>query len=78
MVGADSNTAPNDPGVQAAIGDYHAYLNKYFYTYDTEFLRGLADMWVKDARFAINYERIREGGAEFVRKAVNIFCDTHG
>lgn len=77
MVGADANAAPDSSDVQAAISDYHAYLNKYFYTCDTEFLRGLADMWVEDARFAVNYERIREGGADFVRKAAHIFCDTH-
>lgn len=75
MVGDDPNTSPDDPGVQAAIGKYHAYINRYFYTCDVEFLRNLADMWVEDPRFAINYERVREGGAEFVRQAVHIFCD---
>jgi hypothetical protein len=32
-------------------------------------------MWVQDPRLAKNYDRIREGGAEFVREAVNIYCD---
>ena len=41
------------------------------------FLRGLADMWVQDPRFAINYERIREGGAAVVREAVHRFCDAN-
>lgn len=75
MVSDDPNASPDDPDVQAAIGEYHAYINKYFYTCDVEFLRNLADMWVEDPRFAINYERVREGGAEFVRHAVHIFCD---
>ena len=75
MVGQDSTVSPDDPDVQAAIGAYHAYINKYFYTCDVEFLRNLADMWVKDPRFAVNYERIREGGAAFVREAVHVFCD---
>lgn len=75
MVGEDPNTSADDPDVQAAIGEYHAYLNKYFYSCDVEFLRGLADMWVDDPRFAINYEQIREGGAVFVRHAVHIYCD---
>jgi DNA-binding transcriptional MerR regulator len=78
MVAEDPNTSPDDPDVQAAIGEYHAYINKYFYTCDVEFLRALADMWVQDPRFAINYERVREGGAEFVHKAVHIFCDRNG
>ena len=78
MVTEDPSASPDDPNVQAAIGEYHAYLNKYFYTCDVEFLRGLADMWVEDIRFASNYEKIREGGAVFVREAVHIFCDKNG
>ena len=78
MVGTDPNISPGDADVQAAVGEYHMYLNKYFYTCDVSSLRGLADMWVEDARFAVNYERIREGGAKFVREAVYIFCDNNG
>ena len=77
MVGKDAGLLPDDPQVQTAIADYHAYINKYFYTCDVEFMRNLADMWVEDARFAINYERIREGGAKFVQQAVHIFCDNN-
>jgi len=75
MVTKDPNTSPDDPGVQEAVGDYYVFLNKYFYTCEVSFLRNLADMWVEDPRFAVNYERIREGGAEFVRQAVHIYCD---
>ncbi len=75
MVGESPDVSPDDRDVQAAIGEYYAYLNKYFYTCDVEFLRGLADMWVHDSRFAVNYETIREGGAKFVREAVHIYCD---
>ena len=75
MVTTNPNTKPDDPDVQAAIGEYLAYFNKYFYTCDAEFMRNLSDMWVQDERFAINYERIRKGGAIFIRDAVHIFCD---
>lgn len=75
MVGQTADLAPDDPGVQAAIGEYYAYLNEYFYTCEVDFLRNLADMWVEDPRFAINYERIRPGGVKFVRAAVHIYCD---
>ena len=77
MAGADPNISPGNPDVQAAVREYHAYLNKYFYTCDVSFLLGLADMWVEDPRFAVNYEQIREGGAKFVHKAVHIFCDNN-
>ncbi len=76
MVTTDPATKPDDPDVQAAVGEYLAYMNRYFYTCDAEFLRGLSDMWVADERFAINYERIREGGAAFIREAVHLFADT--
>ncbi len=75
MVTENSDARPDDPDVQRAVGDYYAYLNQYFYTFEVKFLRGLADMWVEDPRFAVNYERIREGGANFVREAVQIYCD---
>ncbi|MBU1683572.1 MerR family transcriptional regulator [Patescibacteria group bacterium] len=75
MVGASAQTKPDDPQVQAAIADYLRYINQYFYTCDKAILRQLADMWVADPRFAVNYERIRPGGATFVREAVHYFCD---
>ena len=75
MVTTNPDAKPDDPDVQAAIGEYLAYFNKYFYACDAEFMRNLSDMWVQDERFAINYERIREGGAKFLRDAVYIFCD---
>jgi len=75
MVGSSAAARPDDADVQTAVGEYYAYINKYFYTCDVQFLRKLADMWVEDARFAVNYERIREGGASFLKEAVKIFCD---
>jgi DNA-binding transcriptional MerR regulator len=77
MVTQNPDANPDDEDIQAAVGEYFKYLNQYFYTCDLAFFRKLADMWVEDLRFATNYERIREGGAEFVRKAVHIFCDTN-
>jgi DNA-binding transcriptional MerR regulator len=75
MITEDPLTKPDDSEVQSAVGEYYHYLNTYFYHCDREFFRGLADMWVQDPRFAVNYERIREDGAEFVRQAVHHYCD---
>jgi hypothetical protein len=77
MVTDNLQARPDDPDVQAAVNEYYQYLNKYFYSCDVEFLRNLADMWVQDPRFEVNYERIREGGADFVRQAVHLYCDLH-
>jgi len=75
IVSEDPNVSLDDADVQTAVGEYHAYLNQYFYTCELSFLRVLADNWVQDPRFAINYEKIREGGAAFAREAVHIYCD---
>jgi DNA-binding transcriptional MerR regulator len=77
IVTENPDVSADDPDVQAAVGEYYDYLNKYFYACEVGFLRGLADMWVQDPRFAVNYERIRKGGADFVREAVHIYCDLH-
>ncbi|MDK2980348.1 MAG: hypothetical protein PWQ55_695 [Chloroflexota bacterium] len=77
MVGSNPNAKPEDAHIQQAVGDYFEYLNRYFYTCDLDFFRGLADMWVADPRFAANYERVRPGGAAFVREAVHYYCDHH-
>jgi hypothetical protein len=74
MVESDANAAPDDPEVQEAVGAYHVYINRYFYTCDIDSLRELADMWAEDPRFTTNYEEVREGGAKFVREAVHIYC----
>ena len=77
MVGADVNLSPDDLDVQAAIGEQHAYINKYLYACDVAFMRNLTDIWVEDARFAANCEQICIGRAKFVREAVHIFCDAN-
>ncbi len=77
MVTENPDVSADDPDVQAAVGEYYDYLNRYFYACDVGFLRSLADMWVQDPRFAVNYERVRKGGAAFVREAVHIYCDRH-
>lgn len=75
LVGSDSNLSPSDAAIQAAVAEYHAYVNEYFYTCDLDNLRGLADLWENDPRFAANFEKIRQGGAGFVKKAVLFYCD---
>jgi DNA-binding transcriptional MerR regulator len=75
MVSENPDASPDDPDVQAAIGEYLTYINEYFYSCDIASLRALADMWVQDPRFAENYDKVRPGGAEFVQKAVYIYGD---
>ena len=41
---------------------------------DAAALRGLADMYVSDPRFAKNYTRVDPSGAEFVRDALHAYA----
>ena len=72
---AQADSSPGDEDVQTAVGEYFKHMNESFYTFNLEFFRNLSDMWVADERFAANYEKIRPGGAKFVRQAVHIYCD---
>lgn len=42
---------------------------------DAAALRGLADMYVADPRFAANYTRVHPQGAEFVRDVLHVYAD---
>jgi DNA-binding transcriptional MerR regulator len=75
MVGEGPDPAPDDPDVQAAVGEYHAMINERFYPCDLAMLRALADMWVANPRFTATFERLREGGAAFAREAVQLYCE---
>ena len=65
----------DDDRVRAAVADHRALLNR-FYDCDAAMQKGLADMYVADARFAANYDRHADGLAQYVRDAVHAHADT--
>lgn len=66
---------PADPGVQDLVRRHHKIINDWFYTCSTCIYRSLADTYAEDERFAQNYERVRPGLAEFMRRAMHVYCD---
>lgn len=66
---------PSDPTVQAAIEDKRQHITDNFYTCTPEIFRGLGDMYVSDKRFTANIDKVRPGLAEFLQKAMRIYCD---
>lgn len=70
-----------DPASDAAqqLAQRHVeWLTRYYQGHkpSPEHLKGLADMYVADARFAANYETVSgDGGAVFVRDALLIWAD---
>lgn len=66
-----------DPGhaqVQEAIRLYHKHLN-FFYEVTKERYRGLGKMYTEDERFKAHYEKYRTGLADYLYKAITIYCD---
>ena len=63
-----------DPEVQDVVWRKHEHFNHNFYTCSVEMLAGLSEMWVSDARFTANYDKIKPGLAQFWHDAVQVYC----
>lgn len=68
------NLDPSSKQVQQAISLHHKHLNFYYEVSEERYL-GLADMYVEDERFRSYYENYSEGLAEFIRTAVQVYCE---
>lgn len=67
---------PADKTVQEKVAALQSYINENFYTCNNEILKGLGEMYVCDERFKKNIDRFGgEGTAEFVGRAISIYCD---
>lgn len=64
----------NSPEVQKLIARHYNNLRN-FYEPNLELYRGLGDMYVRDPRFAVYFDKFAPGLARFMKKAINIFCD---
>ena len=62
------------PEVQSLVGKLQDYITRNYYTCTDEILAGLGEMYVADERFEKNIDRYGEGTAEFVSKAIAVFC----
>jgi len=67
--------APDDPAVQAAIAQHHAWIEN-FYPAPAELYRGLGQMYVEHPEFRAFYENVRPGLANFMQAAMAHYADT--
>ncbi len=65
---------PTSPEVQKLIDEHYNSL-RTFYEPNLELYRGLANMYVDDARFTGFYEKYAKGLAEFMKEAMLYYCD---
>ena len=65
---ADSVTA------QALVKELQDYITENYYTCTNEILAGLGQMYIADERFKNNIDKHAVGTAEFVSKAIKVYC----
>ena len=66
---------PAASDVQALVAKLQDYISRNYYNCTKQILSGLGQMYVADDRFKANIDRVGgEGTAEFVSKAIEIYC----
>lgn len=65
----------SDKEVQNSVHEWRELINKHFYTCTPEIFRGLGELYVNDERFTSNIDKYKVGLSEFLRDAINIYCD---
>ena len=73
-----SGAKPDDPKVTRLVEEHRLYITRWFYPCSHEVHAGLGRMYVDDARFAENYEKVRPGLAQFVCDAIQANADSQG
>ncbi|GGF34177.1 MerR family transcriptional regulator [Halobacillus andaensis] len=69
--------SPADAEVQKWIEAKRQHITDHFYECNIEIFRGLADMYINDPRFTKNMNKKKQGYADFLNKAMHIYCDHH-
>jgi DNA-binding transcriptional MerR regulator len=64
------------PEVQQAIGDWYRHLGS-FYEPNLEILRGLGQAYAEGPRFRATYEAMHPDMPDFMRAAIEFYCDQH-
>lgn len=69
------NQSPEAPEVQAMVANIQSFITDHYYTCTKQIFAGLGQMYVADERFKANIDAAGgEGCAEFVSKAIEIYC----
>jgi DNA-binding transcriptional MerR regulator len=60
---------------QGLVMELKDYITENYYTCTNQILAGLGEMYVADERFKANIDTHAQGTAEFVSKAIEIYCN---
>ena len=66
--------SPDCENVQNLVKQWQLFVCKNFYDCSNEILRQLGEMYIADNRFKENIDKNGEGTAEFMSRAIKIYC----
>ena len=69
-----NGSSADSPAAQSLAEKLQAHITAHYYTCTKEILAGLGQMYVMDERFKQNIDRNGEGTADFVSKAIDVYC----
>jgi MerR family transcriptional regulator, thiopeptide resistance regulator len=67
--------AADSPAVMDLAEEHRQQITRRFYDCGYDIHRGLADMYVADARFTATYDAVRPGLAQYLRDAIHANAD---
>ena len=70
----NGGSSPDSTDAQDLVEKLQSYITENFYTCTNEILSGLGQMYVADERFKNNIDKHSLGTAEFVSKAIKVYC----
>ena len=74
-IGKFRHLSPDSSEVQTMVANIQSFITDHYYTCTKEIFAGLGQMYVADERFKANIDAAGgEGCAEFVSKAIEIYC----
>lgn len=68
------SVTPEMEAAQSLVKKLQDYITDNFYTCTPKILKGLGQMYVADDRFKSNIDKNGAGTAEFIFKAIKIYC----
>lgn len=71
---ANMNKSPDSNEVQALVKEWQCFITERFYNCTNEILQCLGLMYIGDERFKENIDHNGDGTAEFISKAISIYC----
>src|SRR5687767_14886486 len=65
-----AGTPVTDPAVQTLVERHRAHIDRWFYPCSVEMHKGLGAMYVADARFGANLNKVADGFAQYLSDAI--------